>query len=138
MEATSDKLILGQDVYFLGYPFGKFSEVFGMNRGLPIPFVKKGIVSALHAKTPGNEILWIDGHNISGFSGGPVVIVHKDLDYKVAGVISGYKLYYENIRLKDEVIPETYVSLNSGLIVAYPIDHALEIIKNHPFGTLLS
>lgn len=47
VEFTIDDLSLGQDVYFLGFPFGLKTEVGNLNNNFPIPFVKKGICSSI-------------------------------------------------------------------------------------------
>ena len=39
-------LYYGQQAYILGFPHGRHSGGTEINRGLPIPFVKSGIVSA--------------------------------------------------------------------------------------------
>ena len=68
MEASAGGLIYGQDVYFLGFPYG-YTGSFVLGRGgYPLPFVKKATVSLLDRKK-----MILDGHNNPGFSGGPVV-----------------------------------------------------------------
>jgi len=85
-------MILGQDVYFLGFPYGlKINIEAHMNRGFPLPLVKKGIVSSMEFWPGTLEYLLLDGHNNPGFSGGPVFYTPPHTqNYKVAGVISGY------------------------------------------------
>jgi len=68
MPATSKGVIYGQDMYFLGFPYGFLGKhVFGSN-GYPLPFVKRATLSLLDGTT-----YLLDGHNNPGFSGGPVV-----------------------------------------------------------------
>jgi hypothetical protein len=45
MPPDSAGLVYGQDVFFLGFPYGWSAEVKDLNRGFPLPFVKKAIVS---------------------------------------------------------------------------------------------
>ena len=100
LEPNAGGLLIGQDVYFCGYPYRLRTEAGSLNRGFPIPLVKKGIVSSLVIEK-NCHIIIIDGHNNPGFSGGPVVFARPgSLDYKVAGVISAYKVQYEPILLK--------------------------------------
>ena len=74
-EATLDGVMAGQQVYFAGYPFGLASR-----GGVPgpagfgeLPFLKSGILSALDSRNPGAVVLYVDGQNNPGFSGGPIV-----------------------------------------------------------------
>ena len=45
--ASAAGLVYGQSVSFLGYPFGWDAGGERINRGVPLPFVKAGIVSAM-------------------------------------------------------------------------------------------
>ena len=71
LHATTAGLTLGQDVLFLGFPYGLANELGELNNYFPVPLVKKGIVSALQFEEA--RVLLLDGHNNPGFSGGPVV-----------------------------------------------------------------
>ncbi|HYQ83512.1 MAG TPA: serine protease, partial [Rubrobacter sp.] len=94
LTASSGGLTLGQQVYFLGYPYGLGTSIaapappgFG-----EIPFLKSGIVSALDDRDPEANILYLDGHNNAGFSGGPIVFWHPESSsFRVAGVVRGYR-----------------------------------------------
>ena len=69
-------MIYGQEVFFAGFPFGEnlFTTSTQTVNGLfPMPFVKKGIISA-EATENGATILYLDGHNNPGFSGGPICL----------------------------------------------------------------
>ena len=88
----------GQEVYFLGFPYGLLGPVNWKNVSgdYPDPFVKKGFVSSF-SKVGEGTLLMIDGFNNPGFSGGP--IVYRDINQVnnlsaplyVAGVISGFR-----------------------------------------------
>src|SRR3990172_147859 len=65
-EPTSNGLIYGQDVFFLGFPYGMFSELGEMNRNFPLPFVKKAIVSSIVLTDNKESITYLDGHNNPG------------------------------------------------------------------------
>ena len=66
--AGSDGLVYGQDVYFLGFPYGVLSQVIFGEAGHPLPLVKRAAVSAF-----AGDVYLLDGHNNPGFSGGPVI-----------------------------------------------------------------
>ncbi len=68
LEPSSGGLTLGQQVYFLGYPYG-----LGTTSSAPappgfgeLPFLKSGIVSALDDRDPEASILYLDGQNNPG------------------------------------------------------------------------
>ena len=69
--ASTAGLAYGQQVFFLGYPFGWDSGHDDINRDIPMPFAKAGIVSAMINEDASR--IFIDAHGNKGFSGGPVV-----------------------------------------------------------------
>lgn len=129
MPATIAGLIYGQDLYFLGFPFGMTSEVGAINRDFPLPFVKKATLSMIE----NGSVLYLDGHNNPGFSGGPVVFKKNDFDeFNVCAIISGYR--NELVETKVDNTTTIHVKTNSGIIIAYGINNALDLIKNNPNG----
>lgn len=125
----------GQDLYFLGFPYGISAEIGVLNRDFPLPLVKKGIFSAIFFEQPGKMFL-IDGHNNPGFSGGPVVFKHSETnEFNVAGVISAYRYELEPAYINDSPT-EIKTRLNTGIIIAYSISNALDLVKENPSGTL--
>ncbi len=85
----------GQEVYFLGFPYGIQSPVHGVNGPYPLALVKRGTFSGQIPLDPAKKAVMIllDGYNNPGFSGGP--IVYRDFSQpgyvmKVFGVISGF------------------------------------------------
>ena len=86
--STSDAgIIFGQDVCFLGFPYCLHTELGEVNRNFPLPFIKKSTFSASDDKW---NVLYLDGDNNPGFSGGPVVFLQQQKPSKkssVAGVI---------------------------------------------------
>ena len=130
---SSEGAFMSGDVYFLGFPYRYSSEGGEWNNNFPIPFVKKGILSAVNAKT---GELYLDGHNNPGFSGGPVVYMDGKKPVVIA-VVSAYKaepkaIYGEGMKtglFSDE---------NTGIVIAHKIEHALDLIKNNPAGFLLT
>jgi S1-C subfamily serine protease len=73
LPATGGGLVMGQDVYFLGFPYNLFTDLGQINREFPMAFVKKAIVSSMGKDKTGVHRLFLDGHNNPGFSGGPIV-----------------------------------------------------------------
>jgi len=124
--ADSNGIAYGQDLYFLGFPYGFKGNIGERNRHFPLPLVKKGILSCIFFDDRPAYML-IDGHNNPGFSGGPVVFkTANSQDFKIAGIISGFYLEREN------GLP--VINSNSGIIIAYDITVALELIKSNPIG----
>jgi len=85
IELGMDSIAFGQDAYFLGFPYGLSTDSGDINNKYPFPFVKKCIVSSINKK-----MIYLDGHNNRGFSGGPVVVTGKNNSIKVVGVVSGF------------------------------------------------
>jgi len=146
-----ENLMLGQDVYFLGFPFLDFKLGSKFNGSVTtlFPFVKKGICSAL----PGEGIIYLDGHNNPGFSGGPVIFSNYFKNHlQIAGVVSGYKNNDNPVMIKEiedrsqsqvrekqqkkKIVP--YVAENTGIIVTYSIGYIMEAIRANPIGFPLS
>ena len=136
-------LVYGQQVFFLGFPFGWDSGSEQINRGVPIPFVKAGIVSAMIFEN--TEHIYIDAHGNRGFSGGPVVFVPSGRpanELQVAGVVANAptpllkaivdKSGIPVLGAKDE--PIAYFPENQGFLVAFNITHATNLIDANPVG----
>jgi hypothetical protein len=167
LEPTSAGLRYFQDIYFAGFPYGVyFTEAKNLSV-YPIPFLKKGLISAEAKDLSGEMAMYLDGHNNPGFSGGPIVF--RDLDhneawiFKVAGVVSGYQPELTPVLKPVKINPnedlskvegwrikivdgqkvryedtEKMVSTNTGIVVGYSIDHAVELIRKHPNGPKVS
>jgi hypothetical protein len=137
LEPSSGGLTLGQQVYFLGYPDG----LAGSGPAPPgfgeIPFLKSGIVSALDDRDPEASILYLDGQNNPGFSGGPIVFWHTaSSSFRVAGVVRGYRNealpVLKREKLDDpEAKPyrDLYTRANSGIVVGFDILHIVQAIR---------
>jgi hypothetical protein len=134
MEPISHGIIYGQDTYFLGFPYRLQDENSSqINRNFPIPLVKKATLSFITQDEFGSYLI-LDGINNPGFSGGPVVFTEPNKnEYKVAAVISGYKSATEPTYHQDQQTPIT-VKANTGLIIAYNISQAIELIEKNPIG----
>jgi len=132
-DVGSKNYYLSQECFFLGFPFGlkMDDDATGtINRGFPIPFVKKAIISLFVSDTTKMTQIFLDGHNNPGFSGGPVVITNAVNENKhkmrIIGIISAYLN-------EEKVIKTPYGDLknseNSGIVLSYAFDHVFEIIK---------
>lgn len=159
---TGAKIRLGQDAFFAGFPFGVVFSKSGPNTTRPMPFLKKALFSA--ARDEGDAtVLFLDGYNNHGFSGGP--IVYRDLDrtdfvFSLMGVVSGFRpelipiLQPKKIEVGEDlstvepwrlttlpdgsraklVDTEQQVATNTGIVIGYGINPAIDLIKRHPLG----
>jgi hypothetical protein len=154
-------IFFGQDVYFLGFPYGLSMDSKHVNGAYPFPLVKKGVYSA-NIDEQGVKVILLDGTNNFGFSGGP--IVYRDLNqnklvFYLLGVISGFRPDFEPVVKPDAIKPGEdiskaeswrivtiegqqkimrdtgkFVPFNTGLVRGYPIEHAMKVIHEHPIG----
>lgn len=129
---TSEGLIFGQDVFFLGFPY-EYDKLLGSfpDRKRPVPFIKKACFSG--GLKDGHACMVFDGHNNPGFSGGPVCYRSTDAPngtMSIAAVISGY--YPEKQDVLDENGRPTgsYVMSNTGIIFAYDIKEAVQVAEH--------
>jgi len=124
----SDGMIIGQDVYFLGFPFQLKGESGDLNNFYPFPFVKKAVFSAIQKGGNNEMIYYFDGHNNPGFSGGPIVFKKNGSNnFQVCGVVRGYVPQKGTM---DTPLGKASYTENSGIIVSYCIKHLNEIIEN--------
>lgn len=122
----SSGLAIGQDVFFLGFPFQLKGDSADINNMFPFPFVKKASFSALQKGQREEIIFYFDGHNNPGFSGGPIVFkMQNSNEFKICGVVRGY------VPQKGEMstpFGKASYTENSGIILSYNIKHCKEII----------
>jgi hypothetical protein len=143
----SSGLFLGGDCEFLGFPYGRGWRVSldNSSRAFWLPYVKHCTVSMLATAEP--RIWILDGINNEGFSGGPVIF-RTGSDQKIFAVISGYVLEPTDVFLSTapakkkmpvgKSTEKQRVNLNSGFIVAYDINYAIDAINKNPIGPLRS
>jgi hypothetical protein len=160
----SSGALLGTDAYFVGFPVEMTSRALNdYELGFPVPLVKKGVVSGadLSERT---DIFYLDGYNIFGFSGSPVVYRDSDGKFKLLAVIAGFKPDYgpllvpheiaeaqvspqdesAGLILRNNVTHQVYllekstnnegVRLNTGIVTTFAITRAIELIKKHEIG----
>ena len=135
--ASSALMVLGQTIYFAGFPYGQMQNVQReLNRDFPLPLVKSGILSSIDL---GDGVMLLDGHNNPGFSGGPVVFVpngqlpNRNTQFSVAGIVSAYPAPSEPV-YNSEGEEIGYIRNNPGIVVAYSIQRAIEYIDANPIG----
>lgn len=134
MPLSRGGMLYGQDVFFLGFPyFGqqiKYDPC-NINNNFPYPFIKKAVCSAVTFLEGNENIIYLDGHNNPGFSGGPVIFYdYKHKIFKICSVVSGYLCHFGNIVTPTD-LSEPYYRENSGIIVSYGIKYLNEIIEKY-------
>ena len=139
-QPTSDGIALGQQVYFLGFPSGLSTRWTspGASEISEVAFIKAGILSAMDSRNPQAVVLYVDGHNNPGFSGGPIVFrPSPNLPFRVAAVVKGFKgegtPVVKRKSLEDLNAPayeDLYTRANAGIIVGYSIGHIVEAITD--------
>lgn len=122
---TGGGLVISQEVYFLGFPFGMSSDIGDLNNNYPLPFVKRATLSSFEHRNDLLHKLYLDGINNPGFSGGPVVFFHEGA-FKVCGVIHGFEARPSPLFMGGNRV-EAYVSENTGIIHAFGIGYAVRI-----------
>jgi hypothetical protein len=135
LPCSEAEIVYGQEVYFLGFPYGLAAEVGELNRHFPLPFIKKGCLSTIVTEPTGERILYLDGNNNPGFSGGPVVFTPPGrlADFRLASIISGYRFDPQPVLLNDQ--PTQLISRhNTGIIISFGVNHAVDLINANPIG----
>lgn len=127
----NEELILGQDVFFLGFPYdyGTLLMPFsGSER--PMPVIKKACFSG--RLKGGHACMVFDGLNNPGFSGGPVCYRSTDAPngtMSIAAVISGYFPEKQDVLDENGRPTGSYVKSNTGIITAYDIKEAVQVAE---------
>lgn len=87
-------------------------------------------MSAIDSRNLDAIVLYIDGFNNPGFSGGP--IIYWDFSkhaYEVLGVVQGYREDTAKVMVNG-VHMNTQLLVNSGILVGYSISHAMKAIED--------
>lgn len=127
VSARDEGPTLGQQVWFLGYPFGDTALTSRMGNQI-LPFIKRGTISAINASKPDAVVLCIDGFNNPGFSGGPIVYWQfRKRVYRILGLVQGFRNDTAKVAVNGQQI-DTNVLVNSGILTAYSIKHAVDAI----------
>ncbi len=149
---TSTRFSIDEPVSYAGFPRGRYSTANNAIR--PIPIVNTGSISGVRNPPFGNGEFTIDGHNLGGFSGGPIVR-RTDQGFVAIGVVSGLDWEPAPVLLpteiaEDQVTPEDLarqriyrangrvfrlnetgflVKQPTGVTIGHPIGCAMELIK---------
>ena len=76
-------------------------------------------------------VYYIDGFNNPGFSGGPVLYWEfSSHTYKILAVVKGYRNDTAKILINGKQV-ETNILVNSGILVSYSIQHAIDAIEKN-------
>jgi len=107
LEPTSVGLAVGQDAYFVGFPYGlHFAKTYNSLPSI-YGFVKKATVAQLDSMPESSmQRILLDGYNNPGFSGSPMVWRDSgkpDGALKIAGVIVSYESYVSPVLDKLEI-----------------------------------
>jgi hypothetical protein len=140
LPASIGGTVMGQDAFFLGFPslLGTVDQS-GPNRGYPIPFIRHGVISAKSQDRFGNIVLYLDGHNNPGFSGGPVIFRNQKYDrFHVAGVVTGFKVEKLHELDSNRMPREIDIWGNSGIVRAIEISAVIKAIERNPIGVQLT
>jgi hypothetical protein len=114
MEPTGEtSFIIGQDAYFVGFPFGAYQNARSNgDRARPFGFVKRGLVSGVQYQSAEDaDLILLDGYNIFGFSGSPVTYWElpngtSPAHSYVIAVISGFVPNYGPVMVPKEIRPQ--------------------------------
>jgi prepilin-type processing-associated H-X9-DG protein len=135
---------IGQELYFMGFPFGLSTQIDGP-LSKPIPFINHAFLSAVDSRFCSGNVLYLDGHNNPGFSGGPVVSRSHDekQPLQIVGVLSSYRVQLNRKTITEktdvhngavEKKSSRFVQENSGILVAYHISEIIKAIRLNPTG----
>lgn len=125
---TIKGLAFGQDVHFLGFPYKNWTDVGTLFDGWPLPWIKKGTVASYKLSDP--QVIHLDAINNEGFSGGPVFFYPPASPRAgcVAGVVSKYLTGEEPVLDGQGTPTGMTVPYNTGFLVAYGIQHVLDLV----------
>ncbi len=151
---AESNIAIGGECTFLGFPFlGGWQAHMDSGKSIWLPYIKHcGISGELN----GDARVWVlDGINNPGFSGGPV-LMYTGAQQEVFAVISGYLTEPAEVvpavpippnptglpkppatvSAESELHKKEIVNVNSGFIVAFDIQSAVDAIHRHPIGPL--
>lgn len=123
-----DCVAFGQDAYCLGFPFGLATcHITHENFTYPLAFVRK-----LHVSGFDGCSWYLDGFVNPGISGGPVVVMSGGAPTLI-GVVSRRRQECNDLT-RDGEPTGLQLWTNAGLVVATPIQHAMDLIRRNPIG----
>lgn len=138
IEYDTEGIILGQDVFWCGFPRDISQEYLraaqsNINNGFPIPFVRKGVLSNfISTKSKEMDRLLVDGHNVGGFSGSPLVWRPHGAPIEtlsIAGVVSGHLSLKNDVMFNGKPVDGLYCRENSGTLIANTLEKGINYLK---------
>jgi len=131
------QLGLNQDFIFLGFPLGQKSPTDGTAFSeTGIPLIKSASLAGMVFVEPGVRIYLLDGMNVHGVSGGPLLTkIDAGPGICLAGVISGYES--DPVHLLNDAGQESVlvVPAKSELVIAVPFGEVEKLIAEHTSAT---
>ena len=132
---ASEEIRLGESVCFVGYPFGWNGGGEEINRKIPIPLVKAGVVSAMQFDgSP--SIMILDAQGNPGFSGGPVLFVppgEDEVKLHVTGVVSSGRRLSQPVTDPENTLIG-HVGEDLGFVFVISIECVLNLIGANSVG----
>lgn len=132
MEPAIGGFYIGQEVFFVGFPL----EMQGsrVDSPFPVPLLKRAIISGGNAVSA-REPFYLDGHNNPGFSGAPVYLkIPGEQRYRVSMIVASYTATKDPVYDRNEQPTDMTVWSNSGIMAAYSIKEAIDLIEQNPIG----
>lgn len=135
---VAETFYVSQEVFFLGFPHGKHIHIGAMNNDWPMPFIKRGIISGMNnGGKP--SVVYLDGINNPGFSGGPVVAQNAQTrTLEVISVVSSYHMVRDQVLSDGIPHPTLEIEVNTGIVETFGVMHVREIARANPIGPLLA
>ncbi len=132
--ASTEGMVIGQQVYFLGFPLG-IQGGSPDDHVFPYPLAKSGVLCGVDSWN-NSSILYVDCHANRGFSGGPLFFFKPDNhDAHIAGVMIQYRIDQVRLGSGDQAV-DVQVG-NAGIGIALDIRHVVDIINGNPNRTNL-
>jgi hypothetical protein len=87
-------------------------------------------MSAVDATDPDAVVIYIDGFNNPGFSGGPILLWDfSKQEYEILAVVKGYREDSAKVIVNGQHA-DTNLLVNSGILVGYSLSHAMKAIED--------
>ena len=122
-----ENLIYGDEGFILGFPYNLSTDI--LDREFPLPLIKK-VTNSGTIIDEGIQMIFLDGHNNPGFSGGPIVFKNhsknKGHRWQIVGVISAYVSQHNELITP---VGKMKYHENSGIVIGYSSDYIKSIIE---------
>jgi hypothetical protein len=133
LDPTIGNFYIGQEVFFAGFPL----EMQGLRfrSPFPMPLLKRAVISGSAGSIEAGDPIYLDGHNNPGFSGAPVYFKVLGEDrFKVSMVVASYTATKDPVYDGSDNPTDMTVWSNSGIMAAYSIKEAINLIESNPIG----